>query len=173
MGGGSLSNADHLKTLSEEHRDRKKYRDVAKKYRLKGLVQDLKGTDKRLLLRAKSTGAWLSIRATTVSGTVLSTTEFRDILYACYNVSAINPQRHCDGCGTVFGVKHAISCSIGGLVIARHNKIRDKLLYLSRRAFTSAYVRAKPLIHQGHTRSEQEIFQGSDKEKETQKDVMV
>ena len=46
--------------------------------RLKGLVSNLKGTEKRLLLRAKSTGAWLSVCGTKVSGTVLSTTDFWD-----------------------------------------------------------------------------------------------
>ena len=38
---------------------------------------------------------------------------------------------------------HALSCSIGGLVIARHKKIHDELLYLSRRAFTSESVSAQ------------------------------
>ena len=62
---------------------------------------------------------------------------------------------------------HTLSCSIGGLVIARHNKIHDKILHLSRHAFTSAFVRTEPLIHQGRTIFEQEIRQGSDKDKET------
>ena len=77
-GGGAFSNADHLRTLIEERRDRKKYRDVAYKSRLEGLVSNIKGTYKRLLLRAKSTGAWMSVHGTTVSGTVLSATEFWD-----------------------------------------------------------------------------------------------
>ena len=68
---------------------------------------------------------------------------------------------------------HALSCSIFGLVIACHKKICDEILYLSRRAFTSAYVRAEPLIHQSRTRSELEIRQGSDKQKETRGDVMI
>ena len=75
-GGGAFSNANHLQTLSEEGRKVKKDRDVAHESRLDVLVRDLKGTDKRLLLRAKSTGAWLSVRGTTVSGTVLSATKF-------------------------------------------------------------------------------------------------
>ena len=78
---------------------------------------------------------------------VLSATGFRDFLCAHYNVSPLNLHSHCDGCGTAFGVTHTLSCCIGSLVIARHNEIRDELLYLSRRAFTSAYVRAEPLIH--------------------------
>ena len=77
-GGGSFSNANRLRNLSEERRDRKKDRDVAHKSILKGLVLTIKGTDKRLLLRAKIIGACLSVCGTTVSGTVLSATEFRD-----------------------------------------------------------------------------------------------
>ena len=68
---------------------------------------------------------------------------------------------------------HALRCSIGGLVITCHKEICDELLYLYRSAFNSAYVRSKPLIYQGFTRSEQEIRQGSDKHQDTQGGVMV
>ena len=68
---------------------------------------------------------------------------------------------------------HGLSCSIGGPFIARHNEIRDKILYLSRRAFTSEFIHAKPPIHKDGTISEQEICQGSDKDKETWGDVMI
>ena len=95
------------------------------------------------------------------------------VFCSCYKVSPLNLQSHCNGCGTVFGVTHTLSCSTGGIFIARHNKIRDKLLYLSQRAFTSAYVRAERLIRQGRTRSEQEICQGSDMDKEMRGGVMV
>ena len=73
----------------------------------------------------------------------------------------------------MFGVTHTLSCIIGGLVIAHHNKIFDKLLYLSRRAFTSASLGAKLLIHQVRTRSEQEIRQGSDKDNKIRGNVMI
>ena len=129
-GRGGFSNANHLRTLSEERHDRKEDQDVAYGSRLKGLVRDLQGTDKRLLLRAKSTGVWLSLRGTTVSGTVLSAMEFRDFWCACYNVTPLNLQSHFERCGTSFGVTHTISCIIGGLVIPRHNKICVELLYL-------------------------------------------
>ena len=48
---GGFSNADHLWTLSEERRDGKKDQYTAYKTKLKGLVCNLKGTDKRLILR--------------------------------------------------------------------------------------------------------------------------
>ena len=73
-GGGKFSNAVHLRTLSENPQEGKKDCDFAHKSRLKGLVRDIKGTDKRLLLHAKITSAWLSVRGTIVSGTVLSAT---------------------------------------------------------------------------------------------------
>ena len=114
-----------------------------------------------------STVAWLSVQGTSVSGTVLSATEFRDFLCALYNVSPLNLRIHCDGCGTAFVVMHALSCSIGGLLIAHNNKIRDKLLYISRRVFTPVSVHAESLIHQSRTRSELEMFQGSDQHKDT------
>ena len=66
-----------------------------------------------------------------------------------------------------------LSCSIGSLVITCNKEICDKILYLSRRDFTSEYVRTKPLIHQGRTRSNLEICQGSDKHKDTRGGVMI
>ena len=77
-GGKEFSNAGHLQTLSKELNDGKNYQDAAYKSKLKGLVIKIKGTEKRLLLPAKSTGACLSIRGTTVSGTVISAMECRD-----------------------------------------------------------------------------------------------
>ena len=89
-GGGDFSNADHLQTLSEERRDRKKDREVAHESRIKGLVRYLKVTGKRLFLQANGTVAFLSVRGTTVSGTVLSATGFRGFLCAHYNISPVN-----------------------------------------------------------------------------------
>ena len=162
-GGEAFYNADHLRTLSEEQRDGKKSQDIVYESRLKVLVRDLKVTYKRLLLCAKITGAWLRVCGTTVSGTVLSDTKFRDFLCARYNVSSLNLQSHCDGCGTLFRVRvmQEPNYNVGGLVIACHKKIRDKLLYLPERAFTSTSVRAEPLIHQGRNRYKLEIHQGS------------
>ena len=42
-----------------------------------------------------------------------------------------NFQRKCDVCAASFDISQGLSCSKGGLIIARHNKVHDKLLYLS------------------------------------------
>ena len=100
-------------------------------------------------------------------------TEFCDVLCARYNITPLKIQSNCDRCGTAFDVCHTLSCSKGGLVIKRHNKVHDELLDLARRDFTSASVHVEPLIHQGRNISEREIRQGGDKDKETQGYVMI
>ena len=50
VGEGAFSNANHLRTLSEERHYRNKDRYAMYESKLKGLVRDLKGTDNRLLL---------------------------------------------------------------------------------------------------------------------------
>ena len=73
-GGGEFYNADHLRTLGEEKSDKHRNLDNAKKYTLKGLVRDFKGTYNRLIIWSKNTGAGMSVIGTTVSGTLLSAT---------------------------------------------------------------------------------------------------
>ena len=165
--GGEFYNDDHLLLLREESLEGKKTLDDVNKATLKVLVQEFHITKEFIILQAKNTGACLSVHSTTVSGIVLSYIEFWDFLCIHYNVTPLNLQIHCDGCGTAFEVTHTNTCNNGGLVIACHNKVCDKLLYLAQRSFTPASVRAEPLIHQGRTRSKREICQGSDKDKET------
>ena len=33
----------------------------------------------------------------------------------------------CDGCGDDFSIEHALSCRFGGLVVHRHNEVRDAI----------------------------------------------
>ena len=47
-----------------------------------------------------------------------------------------------------------LSCSNGGILIARHNKIHDKIIHLARQDFYPNYIRIKPLIHHGCSRYE-------------------
>ena len=74
MGGGALSNTDHLLALRGERRYGQKNQDDAKYATLKDLVGYLLDTDRRLILWAKNKGAWMSVRGTTVSDTVFLAT---------------------------------------------------------------------------------------------------
>jgi hypothetical protein len=58
---------------------------------------------------------------------------------------------HCDGCLQKFSVRHALECKTGGLVISRHNEIRDELSDLASKALSPSSVRDKPKIHDSCT----------------------
>ena len=53
----------------------------------------------------------------------------------------------CDGCGSAFSLSHALDCCRGGLVIQRHNEVRDALGDLA--ALTYKDVVREPVVHEG------------------------
>ena len=67
---------------------------------------------------------------------------------------------------------HALSCSNGGDFIAFYNYICDKIINLSRQAVSPICIGGKPLIHQGHSRSEGGVSNGVSIP-ETQGDVLI
>ena len=62
--------------LREERRDRKKIRDDAKNLKLVVLFMELKATDRRLIIRAKNTGYWMTVWGTILTGIVIVAMEF-------------------------------------------------------------------------------------------------
>ena len=48
-------------------------------------------------------------------------------------------------------------CPNGGLVITRQNKIHDNIIHLAKQAFSPNCEHGKTLIHQGRSRSEEEV----------------
>ena len=63
-------------------------------------------------------------------------------------------------------------CSNRGLIIARHNKIRDYIIHIARKDFSHNCVCGKTLIHKGHRISEGEVCHGRTIT-ETQGDVSI
>ena len=55
----------------------------------------------------------------------LTAQEFRDALALCYRKPLSNVSSGCDGCGAPFSLYHALVCRKGGLIIQRHNEVRD------------------------------------------------
>ena len=79
------------------------------------------GQERNRLHRATKNGAWLSSVPHRNSGTELSWEEFRDNLRLRYGLMPPDIPATCDGCGKKFSMENALSCSKGGLVLARHN----------------------------------------------------
>ena len=55
----------------------------------------------------------------------LTAQEFRDALALRYRKPLLNVPSNCDGCGSPFSLDHALICRKGGLIIQRHNEVRD------------------------------------------------
>ena len=98
--------------------------------KLKGLIDDLEALDHRLILCAKNTSSCTTIQGTTVNGTVLAATYFRNCLCARYDVTPPNLQNKCDGFSQSLYAHNRLNYINVGLVIEIHNKVIDDLLYL-------------------------------------------
>ena len=71
----------------EESHDGQKIWDDANGAKLRSLVDNLDAHDHRLILRAKHTVSWMTIRGTIVNSTVLAATTFRGFVCSrrCYH----------------------------------------------------------------------------------------
>ena len=91
------------------------------------------------------------MQLSTVNGTELGTQEWRDALLLRYGLDPPDLPTHFDGFQAKFSISHALDCKKGGLVTARHNKLRDGVADLAGKAFTPSRVRNDPLIYSGRS----------------------
>jgi hypothetical protein len=73
------------------------------------------------------TSRWLTVLPIAKNHFDLSCSEFRDALCLRYQRGLLRSPATCDGCDASFSVSHAISCKKGGLIVRRHNEVRDAL----------------------------------------------
>ena len=73
-GESNVPTADHIQAVKEQRWDRNKYQDDPNDAKLREIIND----EKHVFLGAKYTASWMSVRSTTVTGTVLSTTDYCD-----------------------------------------------------------------------------------------------
>jgi hypothetical protein len=116
----------------------------------------------RSIARGQSTGAWLTVLPSIVNGTELSAEEFRDSLTIRYGELPSNFPQKCDGCDEPFSLQHALGCKKGGLIIFRHNEVRDELAHLATKAFTPSAVRNEPLICSGRVAEQVKVLAPKD-----------
>ena len=103
----------------------------------------------RRLQRAAKTRAWLMVLPSTVNGTELGPQEWRDALFLRYGLEPPGLPKYCDRYQARLSISHALECKKGGLVTARHNKLRDRVADLASKAFTPSHLRNNPLIYSG------------------------
>ena len=93
------------------------------------------------LWQATKTLSWLTVQPSTVNETELGVQEWRDALFLRYVPEPPELHKLFDGCSAAFSVCLSLDLNKGGLVIARHKKLRDgvgkpvrKILYPNARA---------------------------------------
>ena len=104
----------------------KRQRAEEEKERQREVVGQLSPSLQSAVERATDDGAssWLSARPIEEHGFALHKGAFRDAVALRYGWEPANLPSHC-ACGVLFDSCHALTCSKGGLTIARHNEIRD------------------------------------------------
>ena len=128
-GKTEFSLADHVINLKESRLDGRSCLDRLERERFEEVFRDLGTREKRAVLRGVEgkISNWLNVIPLYEHQFDLSPVEFRDAISLRYGRQLLGLPAYCDGCGDNFSIQHALDCKKGGLVIQRHNEIRDSL----------------------------------------------
>ena len=128
-GQAEFSPTIHLDVLDTVHREASAARGERVQSALSALLTSVSPSTHRAIEKAVDFGVsgWLTVLPLSQYHFDLSPQQFCDALSLRYNQSLIVMPTSCDGCGAAFTLSHALDCRRGGLVIRRHNKIRDAL----------------------------------------------
>jgi hypothetical protein len=148
-GTTTYRSADHLSVLKSGKAELRKRSVERSDKQMCAILLRLPKGESRIIRRGQETGAWLSLLPSTVNGTELSAQEFRDAVSMRYGLAPPDLPHTCDGCDAPFTLQHALCCKKGGLVISRHNEIRDELIHMAGKAMTPSAIRDEPLIRPG------------------------
>jgi hypothetical protein len=110
-------------------------------------------SEARRIERSTETGAWLTTSPLTSIGTAVSADTFRVNLCIRYGIDPPHLPAKCDACGSPFTTCHAMQCQPGGLIILRHNDLRDEIAEIACDAFSPSSIRSEPRIfpHNSHS----------------------
>ena len=126
-GCGEFSSACHLDAISKARHESRKALDKIAKQKLDAILATLSPGRQRAIMRVVEgkTSSWLTTLPLQSCHFDLAPVQFRDGLALRYLRHPSNLPAKCDGCGANFTLQHALDCKKGGLVILRHNEIRD------------------------------------------------
>ena len=144
-----FSVADHSEVFVQacnERRIRQRVIDMDCLDRVLGSLDELKVRAVRRAIDGKCSN-WLNVTPVSRFGFTLSEREFRDAIALRYRRPVVDMPSHCDGCDMPTTVSHALSCRKGGLIIKRHNEIRDSLGDMMAMGFSN--VIKEPIICEG------------------------
>ena len=117
----------HLSTIAGVKSDYKKSIELNYEEDLNTVIVRFDKNRQRAINRSKDgrLSGWLTVLPIAKFHFDLSPQEFRDVLALRYKKPLLRVPDSCDGCGAPFDLVHALDCRKGGLVIQRHNEVRD------------------------------------------------
>uniref|UniRef100_A0A1X7SXG4 Reverse transcriptase domain-containing protein n=1 Tax=Amphimedon queenslandica TaxID=400682 RepID=A0A1X7SXG4_AMPQE len=131
-GSITFSLSDHEGQVLQSRSDFSKLKLSAHDNTLSHIIDMADPIYKRAILRnCKSLPSWLNALPIQQEHFDLSANEFRDALCLRYLKPLLNTPTNCDGCNAPFTTSHALDCRRGGLVVQRHNEIRDFIFDIS------------------------------------------
>ncbi len=145
----ALSLPDHVSLVLESRLRYNTMKEAADKLLLSNIIDQVDSDHQRSILRnTQSLSGWLTATPIMKDHFDLSAFEFRDALCLRYSKPLLLTPPNCDGCGNPFTTSHALDCRRGGLVIQRHNEIRDLIFDLS--SLVWSQVVKEPLIDENN-----------------------
>lgn len=119
---------------------------------LSDILDQCDAIHRRSLLRHQdSLSGWLTVLPVQKDNLNLTAAEFRDALCLRYLKPLLDLPTVCDGCGAPFTTSHALDCMKGGLIVQRHNEIRDLLFDLM--SIVWSHTVKEPVVQEGDPES--------------------
>ncbi|KAL5505424.1 hypothetical protein EMCRGX_G006855 [Ephydatia muelleri] len=123
----AFQHEQHLESLTTARKMSTKAKEDDFVLKFESIIPSFSPDRQRALRRSLNgkTSTWLNVLPLQNYHFDLSPLQFRDGLAIRYlrDPPCLPPK--CDGCGTALTLQHALDCKKGGLVIQRHNEIRD------------------------------------------------
>ena len=140
----------HLSTIAGVKSDYKKSIELNYEEDFNTVIVRFDKNRQRAINRSKDgrLSGWLTVLPIAKFHFDLSPQEFRDALALRYKKPLLRVPDSCDGCGASFDLVHALDCRKGGLVIQRHNKVRDAFGDLG--ALVWHQVKKEPIVKEAN-----------------------
>jgi hypothetical protein len=128
-GKKTYNSQDHKQQMQRARTDMKNDQKEKLKVIQTAIMEKLDKTRQRAVQRIINykTSSWLTVLPVAKHQFDMSALEFRDALALRYRRALKSIPALCDGCGDRFSLEHSLSWKKGGLIIQRHNEIRDAI----------------------------------------------